>query len=86
MSHILEILPPPDLSYPPDELDRGPPNLLHETGRTQFENDRFINPLVPEKEHTAFLVIVDRLIQEKDDHHVCAMCGYVRNLRYSEWG
>jgi hypothetical protein len=79
MSHILEILPPPDLSYPPDKPDLDPPNLTRETGETRLENDRFINPLVPEKERAAFLIIVDRLIPEQDDHRVCIVCGYVRN-------
>jgi len=79
MSHIREILPPPDLSYPPDELGLGPQHLSRETGRTQLENNRFINPLVPEKERAAFLIIVDRLIPQKNDHSMCAMCGYVLN-------
>ena len=79
MSRILEVLPPPDLSYPPDELDLDPLNLTRETGGTRLENDRLINPLVPERERAAFFIIVDRLISEQDGHRVCTVCGYVQN-------
>lgn len=41
MSHIFEILPPPELSYPPDELDLDRPVLTYETSymRTQLAED-----------------------------------------------
>lgn len=81
MSHILEVLPPPDLSYPPDELDLDRPVLTWETSymRTQIpEDDPPIEPQDSNGELTTFHAIVDRFIPEKDGHRICIMCRYVR--------
>jgi hypothetical protein len=81
MSHVLEILPPPDLSYPPDELDLNRPALTYEMSHTRtrpMEDNQPTKPQVSD-EMTFFLIIVDRFISERDGRRVCTMCGYVQN-------
>jgi hypothetical protein len=79
MSHILEVLPPPDLSYPPDEFDLDRPILTWEASymRTQITEDNLPTKFQDSNEElTSFLVIVDRFVPEKDGRRICTMCGY----------
>lgn len=81
MSHILEVLPLPILSYPPDEPDIGRQIPIRDTSymRTQdTEDGPLINPRDSNGDLTSYLIIVDRFIPEKDGRRVCAMCGYVQ--------
>lgn len=83
MSHAFRILPPPDLSYPPDGPDLDRPVPTHESNyeRPQLaEKDKFTEPQVSDQELTSFLTVVGRLIQDKGGRHVCTMCGYVQNI------
>ena len=79
MSHILDVLPPPVLSYPPDELDLDRPILTWETSyeRTKLQDDLPIDSQNTNRELASFLVIVDRFIPEKGGRRACTMCGYV---------
>ena len=81
MSHLLEILPPPDLSYPPDVLDLDPPIRTFETSyvRTPFVEDDPPAKLQVKDQMTSFLIIVDRFVPARDGRRFCAMCGYVQN-------
>ena len=80
MSHILDVLPPPDFSYPPDEFDMDQPTLTWETSyeRTKLpEDDPFVKPQDSNGELASFRTIVDRFVPEEDGRRVCTMCGYV---------
>jgi hypothetical protein len=81
MSHILEILPPPDLFYPPDELDLNRSSLTCEASHTRTQLAEDNQPTKPQASDEAsfFLIIVDRFIPEKGGRRVCTVCGYVQN-------
>lgn len=81
MAHILEVLPPPDLSYPPEELDMDRPILTWETSymRTRLPEDDDDAPVEPQdlSELASFRVVVNQFVPEKNGCRMCAMCGYV---------
>ncbi|KAF9653288.1 hypothetical protein BDM02DRAFT_3182829 [Thelephora ganbajun] len=80
MSHVLDVLPPPNLCYPPDERDLDRSILTWETSyeRTKLPEDDPTTKLQDlNREMTSFLVIVDRFIPEKDGRRICTMCRYV---------
>jgi len=82
MSHIFDVLPPPNLYYPPDEPSPDRPTLTWETSHEKPklpEDDPPIKPQDPDGEPTSFRVIIDRFVPEKDGRRVCTMCGYVRS-------
>jgi hypothetical protein len=81
MSHILQILPPPELTYPPDESHPDQSILRYETNHVPVERTQPTKPQVADKELSSLMVIVDRLISEKDGRRVCTACWYVQNLR-----
>jgi hypothetical protein len=83
MSRVLETLPPPDLSYPPEENDLDRPTSTTETGylATRLSGnaakpDGFSDKL------TWFFGVVNRLIPENDGVHTCSMCGYVESVDF----
>ncbi|KAF9777828.1 hypothetical protein BJ322DRAFT_1114757 [Thelephora terrestris] len=77
VSHILDVLPPPDLRYPSTEPDSDRPVLTWETSyeRTKLPGDGDLNG-----EHAPFLVLVDRFIPEKEGSRVCTMCGKIMGV------
>ena len=78
MAHVLEVLPPPDLSYPPAELDVDRPILTWEMSymRMQLPEDDDV-PVEPQDSNklATFRVIINQFVPEKNGCCICVMCG-----------
>ena len=80
MSHVIDVLPPPDLSYPSDRLEPDRPIV---TWGMSYERTKLAEESPPTKsgdssgDLASFLAIVDRFIPKQGSHRVCIMCRYV---------
>jgi hypothetical protein len=82
MTRILEALPPPDLSYPPEGYDLDRPILTAETSylRTRLPDNTTGTPSdrqEPDDGLAGFVSVVKHFIPENDGACTCSMCGYV---------